>query len=304
MRPLALVLIGLLLVGPAYSQVIEPDSEGFLREIERKLDRGEITPEERADLAAFAEAATEEGVSADAERAALLLFLTAGPETANGAMPPESILPERRNNALLFAAGATGLSLVLFDGALLFGEEIGLTSSTADAVAYTSLGLSLAGLGVVTALVFQGQGREPAPVFSAPVAGDLPRDRLHLDQIRRRLTRELLHADETARRLRIVSIGAYGVSAAAFAGVVASLVLGNEAWKRYNDAVFSVDAAELRGDVDRYTRASVTFAGVAVLSAGIGTLALLAKPNRGRILRDIKEVDRLIGEAPTGYSSR
>jgi hypothetical protein len=304
MKLLALVLIGLLLVGPVYSQVAEPGIAGFLEEIEKKLDRGGITPEERADLEAVAEAAAVQGVSAEAERAALLLFLTAEPGMEAPEEFPELESSTDRNAGLLLALGATGLSLVLFNGALFFGEEMGMTPSTADTVAYTGLGLSLAGLGVVTALVFQGQGGDGAPVFSTPVAGDLPRDRLHLYQVRRSLTRDLLHADETARGLRIVSIGAYGVSAAAFAGLVASLVLGNEGWNRYNDAAFSVDAAELRGDVDRYTRASVTFGSVAVLSAGIGTLALLARPNRERILRDIEEVDRLIGEAPSGYSSR
>ncbi|MFP4430917.1 MAG: hypothetical protein ACLFPV_06685 [Spirochaetaceae bacterium] len=304
MKLLAYVLIGLLLVGPVYSQGAEPDIAGFLEEIEKKLDRQGITPEERADLEAVSEAAAAQGRTAEAERAALLLFLTAGPGTQAPEELPELDASTDRSDGLLPALGATGLSLALFNAALFFGDEVGMAPSTADTIAYTGLGLSLAGLGVVTALVFRGQGDDGSPVFSTPVAGDLPRDRLHLYQVRRRLTRDLLHADETTRGLRIVSVGAYGVSAAAFAGLVASLVLGNEAWNRYNDAAFSADAAELRGDVDRYTRASVTFGSVAVLSAGVGTLALLARPNRDRILRDIEEVDRLIGEVPSGYSSR
>jgi hypothetical protein len=304
MRLLALVLIGLLLGGPAYSQVAEPEVGDFLDEIEKKVDRGGITPAERAALESVAEAAAARGATAEAERGALLLFLTSGPGTEAPPELPELEASPAQNKGLFVALGATGASLLLFNGALFFGEEMGLTSSTADTLAYTGLGLSLTGLGVVTTLVFQGQGGGGAPLYSTPVVGDTPRDRAHLQQLRRRLTRDLLHADDTARGLRVVSIAAYGVSAAAFAGLVASLVLGNNAWNRYNDAAFSLDAAELRGDVDRYSRAGVTFGSVAVLSAGVGTMALLARPNRERILRDIAEVDRLIGEMPGDYSSR
>lgn len=304
MRPLALLLVGLLLIGPAYTQGTETDVAAFLEEIEKKLDRGEISPEERADLEAVAAAAAAQGASADAERAALLLFLATGPGTGAPVVSPDLEASPERNRWLPLALGATGTSLLLFNGAFLFGEDMGLPSSTADTLAYTGLGLSLTGLGVVTALVFQGRERSGGPVLSTPVAGDLPRDQLYLERVRRSLARDLIHADEAARGLRLVSIGAYGVSAAAFAGLVASLVLGNEAWNRYNDAAFSADATELRGDVDRYTRASVTFGSVAVLSAGVGTLALLARPNRERIVGEIEEVDRLIREASRDYSSR
>jgi hypothetical protein len=272
--------------------------------LEEQLDRGEFGPEDRVALEALARRLDEEGSAAHAERAALLLFLSRDPGALEVINEPEFGRAARTDRALLLTGGATFLSLLVFNGALIFGEEAGLPESAADGIAYGSLGLSLAGLGVTSFMVLRqdrGTGSRDrtgtaAGIVSYPVSAETAADRLLLTQVREDLSRELFYAEETGRRLRTLSYVSYGVSAASLAGLIASLLLGNEAWGRYNDAAFSSDARELRQDVNRYERAALTFGSIAVLSAGIGTFAILASPDRDRIRREIREVDELLEE--------
>ena len=313
MRPLSLCLCVLLLASPAYAQPAPvPEVDSALRRLEERLDRGEFSSEDRAELETLALRLSRDGSSAEAERAALLLFLSRDPGGLEVINQPESPGSARTDTALLFSGGATVLSLLVFNGALIFGEEMGLPKAAADGIAYGSLGLSLAGLGVTSFMVLgqdAGLGnRDGTPssgdAVSYPVSAGTAADRLLLSRIREDLSRELYYAEETGRRLRTVSYVSYGVSAASLAGLIVSLLLGNEAWGRYNDAVFSRDASELRQEVDRYERAALTFGSIAVLSAGIGTFAILASPDRDRIRRRIREVDELLGSPGDGYSSR
>lgn len=313
MRPLALCLCVFLLASPAYAQPA-PASEAqeALRRLEDRLDRGEFGPEDRSELESLALRLSQDGTSAEAERAALLLFLSRDPGALEIINQPESPRRARTDTALLLTGGATFLSLLVFNGALIFGEEMGLPKPAAEGIAYGSLGLSLAGLGVTSFMVLGQDGgsgdrgalRSSGDAVSYPVSAESAADRLLLSRIREDLSRELYYAEETGRRLRTVSYVSYGVSAASLAGLLVSLLLGNEAWGRYNEAIFTSDASELRQDVDRYERAAFTFGSIAVLSAGIGTFAILASPDRDRIRREIREIDALLGGAVDGYSSR
>ncbi len=305
MRFCYLLLAFILVAAPAVPQEMETgDIDGLLDEIEERIAEGEPAESDRIALQRIAEDTTGRATVSQSQRAALLLFLTTSPEGEETRPLPDPVMENRSDRWMLVTAGATIVSLIVFNGVYVFGDEMGLSAATRDTIGYTSLGLSIGGTAASVGLLFRGVAQRDQASYAEPLTPEGQADYELLRQIREDTVRDLYHARETAKGLRIVSIAGYGTSAVAFAGLVASLLLGNEAWQRYNDAAFSPDATELRDEVDAYGRAAFAFGSIAVIGAGIGTMATLVRPNQEVILSRIEEVDRLLATEEADHSSK
>jgi hypothetical protein len=141
-----------------------------------------------------------------------------------------------------------------------------------------------------------GGGSQAADTFFGP--GVSLTDIEALSAYRDRLEEELLAGYRSLPRMRGLESWGIGIAAVSGSVLATSLVLGQVAFQRYNDAVFTEDAIDLRNEVDVYRYVSFGAGAALSLSVSLWQYAVSRQARVPELLRSLVRVNEAIEAIP------